>query len=164
MTISKSITSILLLLLVMFYAQTSFACKCEYRGKFSEYTADKETSIVRAKITSYGPKLPHGDTLHESMSVEVLDVIKGKYIHQELYLLGDPGYMCRDYVNSTRFQIGSEHIFALFSEKMVQPLGGCGESSVAINEDKVKGMFWENNIVVPYTIDLETFIDSLKTP
>mgnify|MGYP000544723601 CR=1 FL=1 len=164
MTISKSTVSVLFLLLAMIYAQSVLACKCMYRGKFSKYTASTDMGIVRAKITSYGPKLPHGTTLHESMAVEVIAVIKGNYIHRELHLLGDPGNRCRDYVNSDRFQIGSEHFFAISGEKMVQPLGGCGESSVVINDNIIKGMFWENNKAVPYTIDLETFMESLKTP
>ncbi len=138
----------------------SFACSCDYVGKFSEYTLG-DKGIVRATVKEYGPKLPHGETLYESMTVEITDVIKGKYNNKKLTLLGDPGHLCRDYVDSTRFKVGTEHLISISSEKTTQPLGGCGESSVAIKDDQIVGVEWKDNKRNNYSMNLREFVKLL---
>jgi len=95
---------------VTFYTSVATACSCRYAGEFKEYTS-KRGGVIRGKIISYGPKLSHGKTLYESMVVEIIDVIKGNYSKKSLTLLGDPGHLCRAYVNSERFAIGTEYFF-----------------------------------------------------
>lgn len=133
-----------------------------YAGKFSEYTSHEDIGIVRAKVKSYGSQLSFGSTLYESMAVEALEVIKGKYSHRDLYLLGDPGNLCRDYVDSKRFPIGSEHLISISNEKLVQPLGGCGESSVIIQDGRVNGVVMENDKYIQYSTDLDDFLEEIK--
>jgi len=151
-----------LLFFALLISESSLACQCMYAGKFSEYTSHEDIGIVRAKVMSYGAQLSFGSTLYESMAVEVLEVIKGKYSHRDLYLLGDPGNLCRDYVDSKRFSIGSEHFISIANQKLVQPLGGCGESSVIIQDGRVNGIVIENEKYIQYSADLDEFIEEIK--
>ena len=153
--------SLVLVFVTIFFSNTSIACSCLYAGKFSDYVAG-DKGVVRATNMKYGPKLSHGGTLYESMFVEVTDVIKGEYNSKELTLLGDPGHLCRDYVNSMRFKIGSEHLISISSEEAIQPLGGCGESSVVIKDGKVEGVERKDNKNNKYSIDLNDLIKLLK--
>ena len=146
-----------------FYTTTVTACSCRYGGEFKEY-ASKRGGVIRAKITSYGPKLSHGKTLYESMVVEITDVIKGNYSVKSLTLLGDPGHLCRAYVNSERFAIGTEHFFSVNTqESSVQPLGGCGESSVVIKGEFVEGIKRTNDGYQSYTLKIPDLIKSIQS-
>lgn len=155
-------SSIVLLIIVLCFPNVLAACSCAYGGKFSKYTSG-DNGVIRAKIKSYGPRLPHGKTLYESMVVEVTEVIKGEYTGQELTFLGDPGNLCRAYVNSEIFKVGSEHFIAIASEKSVQPLGGCGESSVMIKGDVIEGKELTNNGYKPYTLKTLDLVKLLKS-
>lgn len=152
----------LLLSWFTFFTSSAMACSCMYQGEFKEY-ATKRDGIIRARINSYGSKLSHGETLYESMIVEVTDVIKGNYSNSSLIFLGDPGYLCRAYVNSEQFTIGSEHLFSIFSsEKDSQPLGGCGESSVVIKGDYVEGYKQTNDGCKSYRLKIADLIKFLQ--
>jgi len=161
MRIKLNSLTIIILLFGFFLPSVSMACSCTYGGKFSEYSS-KSKGVIRAKIKSYGPRLPHGETLYESMVVEVIEVIKGKYKNHKLTLLGDPGFLCRDYVNAKRFGIESEHLFSLANEKTTQPLGGCGESSVVIKGNIIEGNELIEDVYKPYTMSVADFIELLK--
>lgn len=138
------------------------ACSCLYQGEFKEY-ATKRDGVIRARIMSYGSKLSHGETLYESMIVEVTDVIKGNYSKSSLTFLGDPGHLCRAYVNSKRFTLGSEHLFSIVSsEKDSQPLGGCGESSVAIKGESVEGYKQTKDGYKAYSLKIVDIIKFLQ--
>jgi len=130
-------------------------------GKFIEYASNRD-GVVRAKVKSYGPRLSHGKTLYESMVVEIMEVVKGKYAQEELTFLGDPGNLCRGYVDSLKFKIGSEHFFSLTNKNVTQPLGGCGESSLPIKGDLIEGNELVGNTYKPYTMRVIDLIKSLK--
>jgi hypothetical protein len=138
------------------------ACSCPYAGKFIEYISGGK-GVIRATVKSYGPRLTHGDTLYESMVVEVTAVIKGQYSGQELTFLGDPGNLCRAYVNAEKFVVGSEHFFSIANEKSTQPLGGCGESSVIIKGDYIEGKELIENSYQPYTMKIVNLITIIKS-
>ncbi len=129
-----------------------------YNGNFSEYSKTT-TSIVRARIVSYGPALNHGEALYENMTVDVLEVVKGKMGHSQLVLVGDPGNLCRTYVGRMRYAIGSEHLINLFSGQYEQALAGCGEVSLKIHGDKVKGFDYYTSS--EYSNNIETFLSKL---
>jgi len=141
--------------------QVAYACSCVYAGKFIDYTSN--SGVIRATIKQLGPKLSHGNTLYESMTVEVNEVVKGEYDKRDIIFLGDPGHLCRAYVNSERFKIGSEHLIAISSKKEIQPLGGCGESAVAINDGKISGRELIGNQYKRYSFDLHEYLEMLKT-
>ncbi len=150
-----------LLFIALCLPNLSMACSCAYAGKFIEYTSGGK-GVIRAKVKGYGPRLSHGETLYESMMVEVTEVIKGNFTGRELTLLGDPGHLCRAYVNSERFEVGSEHFISLFNDKPTQPLGGCGESSVIIKGDLIVGRELTDNGYRLYTLKVPALIKLLK--
>jgi len=150
--------SAVLLFIVLCFPSLSMACSCAYAGKFIEYTSGGN-GVIRAKIKGYGSRLSHGETLYESMIVEVTEVIKGNYTGRELTFLGDPGHLCRAYVNSERFEVGSEHFISIFNDKSTQPLGGCGESSVIIKGDMIE---LTNNGYRLYTLKVPDLIKLLN--
>ena len=137
-----------------FLPSTTFACSCVWGGKFSQI-AKKSEVVVHARIKNFGSRLSHGETLHENMVVEVIDVIKGSYQGTSLKLLGDPGHLCRAYVDTSRFKIGDEHLFALRNEESTQPLVGCGESAILIEHDLAVGYELGESEFKQYTIPLE---------
>ncbi len=151
----------MLVLLALTFSSPSFACSCSYAGNFKQYTAG-DSGVVRATVIEYGPRLSHGQTLYESMRIEVTEVVKGEYNNKHLTLLGDPGHLCRDYIDSKRFGIGSEHLISISSEDTTQPLGGCGESSVAIKDGQVVGVELKNNQLIDYSMSLEEYIKLLN--
>jgi hypothetical protein len=130
-------------------------------GKFSEYTSGGN-GVIRARVKSYGPRLPHGNTLYESMVVEVTEVTKGKYTGQELTFLGDPGHLCRAYIDSEKFEVGSEHFISISNEESIQALGGCGESSVIIKGDFIEGYEITDGGYEPYTLKVRDLLKLLK--
>lgn len=152
---------VVLLLISLCLPGISMACSCAYAGKFVEYALDGK-GVVRAKIKNYGPRLSHGKTLYESMTVEVTQVVKGNYKAAELTLLGDPGHLCRAYVDSQRFEIGSEHFFAILDDDSRQALGGCGESSVIIKDDLVEGRELTDKGFKLYTLKVSELVEALK--
>jgi hypothetical protein len=153
--------SIMLLIIALCFPGISIACSCAYMGKFIEYTSGGN-GVIHARIISYGSRLPHGNTLYESMVVEVIEVIKGKYTGQEIIFLGDPGHLCRAYVDSEKFAVGSEHFISIGSEELIQPLGGCGESSVIIKGDLIEGIEITDSGYVPYTLKIRELVELLN--
>ncbi len=137
------------------------ACSCAYMGKFIEYTSGGN-GVIHARIISYGPGLTHGNTLYENMVVEVIEVIKGKYTGQKLIFLGDPGHLCRAYIDSEKFAVGSEHFISISSEESIQALGGCGESSVIIKGDFIEGIELIDNSYEPYILKVHDLVKLLK--
>lgn len=152
--------SIILLLIALCFPGISMACSCVYVGEFIKYTSGGH-GVIHARIKSYGPRLAHGNTLHESMTVEVVEVIRGNYTGEELVLLGDPGHLCRAYVDSGRFEVGSEHLISIAGEEAIQPLGGCGESSVIIKGDFVEGVELTDSGFEPYTLKIRDLLNLL---
>jgi len=129
------------------------------KGRFVDY-ASESAGVIRAKIVGYGNRLSHGETLYESMSVEVVSVVKGSLRFGSIVLLGDPGHLCRDYVDSSQFQIGKEFLIALHGDEAVQPFGGCGEAWLEIDGGVAKGRDWEDGETREYSLPLQ---DLLKT-
>ena len=160
MSLTKALIFVSTIVAFVFSSQTTFACSCMYAGKFIEYTSNG--GIVRANVKELGSKLSHGDTLYESMTVEVSEVIKGQYNKKEITFLGDPGHLCRAYVDSERFKIGSEHLISISNNDPIQPLGGCGESAVVIKDGKVQGVEIIDKRYESYSIDLKDYLKMLK--
>jgi len=128
---------------------------------FIEY-ADRSASVIHARVVRLGPRLPHGETLHESMRVQVVSVVKGNFDHDAAVLLGDPGFMCRDYVDSRVFVVGKEFLIALHSDAAEQPFGGCGEAWVTVNGDVVEGAAYTERGRARYSLPLNEVLGSLS--
>lgn len=141
-------------------AQSSYACSCMDAGDFTEYS--KGQTVIRGKVNSYGPRLNHGETLYETMTVNIDKLIQGSFSHSTIEFIGDPGHLCLTYVDSDAYLIGSEHLFTVFSDDEKQGLGGCGEVSVLIVDGKVKGgKFDAKGNWVGYSIEYNKFVESL---
>lgn len=144
-----------------FCAQTSHACTCaEYTGTFSEYS--KGQIVVRGKVTSYGPKLDHDETLYATMRVSVLEILNGSYTHGVVQFRGDPGNLCLTYIDADRYSVGSEHLFVLFSNEKKQDLAGCGVVSVSIQDGKVHGTRYLDKKWTNFIVDYGEFVESIK--
>ena len=145
-------------------SEFSHACTCPYRGEFSEYS--KEQTVIRGKVESYGPKLGHGEILYETMTVSIDRLVQGSFRHPRIEFVGDPGHLCLTYVDSDTYAIGSEHLFTVFSKDEKQGLGGCGEVSVSIVGNTVKGRKLNDveDDWIQYTEDYDKFIQTLTAP
>ena len=151
---------ILALAVSILSAQYSSACSCMYAGEFSEYS--KEQTIIRGKVASYGPKLTHGQNFHETMTVNIDELVQGSFGHSTIEFIGDPGHLCLTYVDSETYPIGSEHLFAVFADDEKQGLGGCGEVSVSIVDGIIKGRkFDSKDNLIGYSMDYNMFVDIL---
>lgn len=139
----------------------AIACSCMAIGTFEGY-ARGSAAVIHARVKSLGPRLSHGETLHESMRVEVVSVIAGNLDHDTVMLLGDPGFMCRDYVDSRIFVIGSEFLIALHNDAAEQPFGGCGEAWVVVNGDRVEGAAYTEGGREKYSLPLKDVIATLS--
>ena len=137
------------------------ACSCMSKGSFVEY-ANQSEGVIRARIVSYGERLSHGETLFESMSVEVIAVVKGNLQFESIVLMGDPGHLCRDYVDSRNFVIGREYLIALHGDEAVQPFGGCGEAWLEIDNGVANGRIWVEGELQEYSLPLQDLLKSLK--
>ncbi len=143
------------------FSMEAVACSCAWQGTFVDYARQSE-GVIRARVVSYGDKLTHGDTLFESMTVDVVTVLKGDLQYESIELLGDPGFLCRDYVDSRVFVIGREYLIALHGDARVQPLGGCGEAFLAIVDGVVKGYDWTDAGNEEYSMPLDDMLDMLN--
>lgn len=140
----------------------AMACSCTSKGDFIQY-ANQSEGVIRAKIAGYGDPLTHGESLYESMIVEVIDVIRGGLEFESIVLLGDPGNLCRDYVDSNKFIIGKEYFIALHGNESTQPFGGCGEAWLSINDGVAEGQTWEMGELRKYTVPISILLESVKS-
>lgn len=138
------------------------ACDCLSKGSFVEYAIQSE-GIIRAKVVSFGEPLSHGETLFDSMSVEVIAVVKGSLQFESIVLMGDPGLLCREYVDTRNFVIGKEYLIALHGDESIQPFGGCGEAWVEVDDNVVEGRIWTDGVPQPYSLPLQDLLKSLKS-
>ena len=156
-------TTILSVAALLLSSEYSFACSCLYQGGFVEYS--KGRTVIRGTVKSYGPKLGHGKTFHETMTVSVDKLIQGSFGHPIIEFMGNPGDQCLTYVDSETYPIGSEHLFTVFSKDEKQGLGGCGEVSVLIAGDTVNsGKLNDKYQWIPYSEDYDKFILTLTPP
>ena len=148
--------------IVALSAGEATACSCAWRGKFVDYAKHSE-GVIRARIVGYGRKLSHGETLFDRMSVEIVAVLKGNLPFESIQLMGDPGHLCRDYVDSRTFVIGSEFLIALRSNEAVQPFGGCGEAWLKLDGGVVRGVDWASGEPREYSMPLDDLLNALET-
>jgi len=154
-------TLAILLIFFVFCFGDAFACSCLSKGSFVDY-ASQSKGVIRARIVSYGERLSHGETLFESMSVDVVSVVKGSLNFESIVLLGDPGHLCRDYVDSRLFEIGKEFLIALQGDEAVQPFGGCGEAWLEIDSGIAKGHDWVDGQLLEYSLPLQDLLKTLS--
>lgn len=145
-------------------SEYSHACSCFYVGEFSEYS--KEQTVVRGKVESYGPKLSHGEGLYETMTVSIDKLVKGSFSYPTIEFIGDPGHLCLTYVDSDTYSIGSEHLFTVLSNDRKQGLGGCGEVSVLIAGNTVRGRKLNDaeDQWIRYSENYDEFLQTLTGP
>ena len=139
----------------------ALACSCMSKGSFVEYVKQSD-GVIRARVAGYGDKLSHGETLFESMTVDVVTVLKGDLRFESITLLGDPGFMCRDYVDSRNFVIGKEYLIALHTDESTQPFGGCGEAWLKLDDGIASGHQWNDGEWQEYSIPLVELLENLK--
>lgn len=132
------------------------ACSCMWKGPFLEMAAGSEL-VIHGKVIDYGKRLPHGDDLFESMTVEVVEVIKGEYKSKTITILGDRGADCRPYITPRTFGKSKEFLFALSAtDKKVQPISVCGEFWIPVEAGVAKGV--DMRVNEPYSIPLDELV------
>ncbi len=100
---------------------------------------------------------------YESLTAEVVEVIKGNYTKKNITLLGDDGNSTNRYIHQSRFKIGSEHLVAVEEDKSVQGLYAGGESAVRIENGSIIGYgnlsYYSNTPRnTKYTLELDKFL------
>ncbi|MFN3199026.1 MAG: hypothetical protein ACE366_11565 [Bradymonadia bacterium] len=133
------ISSLLLCASALLVPLSAFACDCGYGGSFEEL-ASKGDLAIRAKVLSYGPwkNEVHGTTIYRTMDVQVLDVLKGESQRKRIRLMGDDGRLCRPYITTERFPIGSEMLFVLDQSRGFPiPISNCGEFWLQVKDGRV---------------------------
>jgi len=146
---------------LVFSVNLALACSCASKGAFLEY-AKQSAGVIQARVVSFGDKLGHGETLHESMVVEVVSVVTGDLKFDSILLMGDPGHLCREYVDSRNFIIGRSYLIALHGDEAVQPFGGCGEAWVAVNGKSVEGHSYTEGEYKKYSLPMTEVLDVLE--
>lgn len=144
---------------VVLSSSYAIACSCRYGGKFEVYSSSNPI-VVRGTILSYGTELRNDDRFFETMTIEISDVVKGTIQHSRIELQGDTGVSCFKYISLNAYPIGSEHLFSLRSTEQLQPLWGCGESSIRIKGSVAEG--FDRNERGFYNIDLDELIGRIK--
>ena len=96
------------------------------------------------------------------MVVEVVSVVSGVLQHDSVVLMGDPGHLCREYVDSRNFGIGNEYLIALHGDEAVQPFGGCGEAWMAVDGELAIGHSFTDDGYRKYLLSIAEVIDKLK--
>ncbi len=150
-------------------SSASFACTCFYGGEFAK-NATRYQGVIRAKVIGYGDNHDLIDihnnapvqNLYKSIIVEVTDVIKGKLNYSKLELMGDRGADCREYADSRKYGIGKEFLFVIRNEEQVQELAGCGESSILVDNDTVKGYRFTNGGYETYSMSVDALVKEMK--
>ena len=147
--------------LLVFGGSPALACSCMSKGQFLEY-AEQGAGVIHARVVRYGDKLSHGETLYDRMVVEVVAVITGGFELDSLILMGDPGHLCREYVDSRNFVIGNEYLIALHGNEPVQPFGGCGEAWLAVKDESVEGYAFVEGGYRKYSRPLAEVLEALN--
>lgn len=143
------------------FASSSYACSCAPAGVF-EVFAEQHPFIVRGTVLQHGEKLPNNSGYFRTMTIGVSNTLKGNFPHSTFEFYGDTGMSCLRYITLDDYPVGSEHLFILASDEVLQPLMVCGESSLLINGDTVQGQRRDANGDPTYEIDLSELLDSLR--
>lgn len=142
------------------------ACSCIWGGPFADVAAESEL-VLKGKILGYGPVLDVNfespATVYESMTIQVTEVIHGKYKSKTLVVLGDRGIDCRPYITQSRFPKKSDILLALRTPKKdVVPLSSCGEYSIQLKREDAIGKKWIDLKQVSYTVPLEELLAKIS--
>lgn len=161
MKIPSLYTASLVLAIVALSVNTASATSCIYAGTF-EVFAKKHPIIVRAVVDSYGTLVPNHADVFRTMKVTVSETIKGSFPHSTFEFFGDTGMSALRYITRQDFPIGSEHFFLLEDDDLSQPLMVCGEASVAIHGDSIRGNAIGENGYIVYEMGVEEFIQKVR--
>lgn len=161
MNISSLYSKSLALAIAALSFSSALACTCFYAGTF-EVFAKQHPIIVRGVVESYGAELPTNAGFFKTMKVSVSDTIKGSFSHSTFEFFGDTGMSCLRYITRQDFPIGSEHFFLLEDDDTSQPLMSCGEASVAIHGDSIRGNVIGENEYIDYEMGVEEFIKKVR--
>lgn len=87
-------------LLLLLAAADVQACSCEYRGSFLKLAPPTQLVAV-VKVTRYLTfKDIYGEKTPMSMEAEIIDIYKGVEQRKKIIVWGDPGNLCRPYLNT----------------------------------------------------------------
>lgn len=101
---------LLLSILTLFITQVSFACDCDFSGKFLE-VAKKTELVALVKVTKYVTfKKDYDKTRPISMEVEIVDIYKGNETRRTITVWGDNGRLCRPYLS--QFYVDNYYVIA----------------------------------------------------
>jgi len=96
------------------------------------------------------------------MKVSINEVITGSFEFETIDFTGDPGHLCLTYIDSSRYFVGSEHLFIIRDDIQNQGLAGCGEVSVFLDGGKIHGGWYTDDGWSDYSIDYNYFLKLLR--
>jgi hypothetical protein len=147
-------------------AQSVFACSCLANRSFIS-AAKSASLVVRGKVLTYWSKgKPEQLTRPQTMLFEVTEIFKGTVKSRKLFVQGDNGIQCRQYV--TQFPVGTEWVLALAPDRDTRKgelmISSCGEFGVMVKGAQVVGKVTVNNSQAkPVTMSLSSFRKLLKS-
>ena len=99
------------LILIMALARPNvFACSCNYGGPFLKM-APRTTLVALVKVTKFLTfKNIYNSKTPMSMEVEIIDIYKGAESRKTITVWGDPGNLCRPYLDT--FKEGQAYVIA----------------------------------------------------
>ena len=99
------------LILIMALARpNAFACSCDYGGPFLKM-APRASLVALVKVTKFlAFKTIYDHKTPMSMEVEIIDIYKGAENRKTVTVWGDPGNLCRPYLDT--FTEGQAYVIA----------------------------------------------------
>jgi len=124
--------------------------------------------VVSAEVVAYGEpmfaddvEIPHRPFAYRSMTVRVLDVLRGAETDSTLVVYGDPGHLCRPYITPETFPIAAKYVLALYPASALEredspgayAISICGEFWLHLDDGNVRGRIRTRDLEsVPYEV------------
>ncbi|RZK11658.1 MAG: hypothetical protein EOO43_19205 [Flavobacterium sp.] len=124
--------NIFVFIIICTFATNSYACDCEYEGSFFK-VFNHNSFVARVKVVKFlSYKDIYGEQIPMSMRVDIIEIYKGTEQRRSVVVWGDPGNLCRPYLN--RFKKNQYYIISFSpagkdeNEKLTDySIGNCGE-------------------------------------
>ncbi|MFK7950386.1 MAG: hypothetical protein AB8G11_22545 [Saprospiraceae bacterium] len=138
---------LLLIAILFFQSQTSFACGCTTDGSFLEVSTEAELiAVVEVQdYLSYEEMM--GEDVPMSMSVKIKYILKGEESANEIVVWGNNGFMCSPYLSL--FDIGTTWVMSFknaptegHKNANIEDYGisNCGENFMKVQNGTVSGL------------------------
>lgn len=137
----------LLIFIILFQTQVSFACGCTTDGSFLEVSTGAELIAVVEVENYLSFEEMMGEDVPMSMSVKIKNVLKGEESANEIVVWGNNGFMCSPYLSL--FDVGTTWVMAFkaaptegHKDAKIEDYGisNCGENFLKVENSTVSGL------------------------